>query len=190
MSDQTGVRTEEGVRVPFTFTLSGVLLIIAGIVGLFNPFAAQMSATLFLAWLMIFGGFFGLMGSISFDRGGSRVVSIILSILTILAGVFAIANPLAASVSLTIIVIAWLVARGIIELVSAITTPLHRWWMVAMGLLDLLLAFLLYKAGPAGAMAVIGIYVAISLLFWGIWNLVVSYQVRKTSDQIVNELNS
>lgn len=189
MSENNGVRAPEAARVPFSFTLAGVLLVIAGIVGLFNPFAAQMSATMFLAWLMIFAGVMGLIASFSFDRGGSRVIGIILGALTIFAGFFALANPLAASVTLTVIVIAWLTARGIMELVMAVTTPLHRWWMVGMGLLDLLLAFLLYRAGPSGAMAVIGIYVAISVLFWGIWNLVVSWQVRQVGDAVAEEFS-
>ena len=79
MSGQEGTRTGT-VKVPFTFTLSGVLLVIAGLVGLFNPFAAQMSATLFFAWVLIFAGIFGLVGAFSFDGWGSKLIGILLGL--------------------------------------------------------------------------------------------------------------
>lgn len=188
--NEAGSQRVEGVRAPFAYTLAGVLLVIPGLIGLFNPFAAQMSFTLFLSWLLIFCGAFGLYAAIALDSGGSRIIGVILGILTIIAGIFAIANPMSASVTLTIIIIAWLSARGIIEVVMAITTPLHRWWTLAMGALDLLLAFLLWRAGPLGSVAAVGFYVAISLIFWGVWNLIVSYRVRKVSDKIAQEVSS
>ena len=188
MSGQEGTRTG-AVKVPFTFTLSGVLLVIAGLIGLFNPFAAQMSATLFFAWVLIFAGIFGLIGAFSFDGWGSKLIGILLGLVTAAAGFFALANPVSASITLTIIIISWLIVRGIIELVMAFSAPAHKGWMFAMAALDLLLAFLLWKSGAVGATAAVGFYVAISLLFWGIWNLVISYQVRKTGDAIVNDLN-
>lgn len=178
------------LKVPFTFTLSGVLLVIAGLVGLANPFAATMSATMFFAWILIFAGIFGLVGAFSFDGWGSKLIGILLGLVTAAAGFFALANPVSASITLTIVVISWLTVRGIIELVMAFSAPAHKGWMFAMAALDLLLAFLLYRSGVAGATAAVGFYVAISLLFWGVWNLVVSYQVRKAGDAIASELNS
>src|SRR3546814_16721262 len=51
-------------------------------------------------------------------------------------------EPMTGALSLTLLVVFWLGLRGLLELAWAIRSPAHRGWMIALGILNLLLALL------------------------------------------------
>jgi uncharacterized membrane protein HdeD (DUF308 family) len=94
-------------------------------------------------------------------------------------------DPIAASVSLTFILAALFLVLGLLRLASAVQTyPVPGWgWSLGIGLVDLLLAVLIFAGWPATGLWVIGMFVSIDLLITGIAQIALAISLRN-SDRV------
>src|SRR3546814_17649858 len=72
------------------------------------------------------------------------------------------------ALSLTLLVVFWLGLRGLLELAWAIRSPAHRGWMIALGILNLLLALLVLATISWSSMTLPGYILGLSFLFAGV----------------------
>ena len=121
-----------------------------------------------VGFALLIGGFVEIIGA--FTRGsslGSRILHIILGILYIIVGFDLIADPLAGTITLTLVVGIMLVIDGAIRLWAAVTSDLpHRWWIALAGVISILFGIWLWTNIPISALA-IGVYVGVMLLMAG-----------------------
>jgi uncharacterized membrane protein HdeD (DUF308 family) len=99
----------------------GVLSTLFGLAALLWPFPATLAATLVIGVAFVSSGVFALIAGFRGTGAESRGYSILLGVLSIIAGAVMVARPLTGAISLTIVVAAWLLVRGVAEiaLVSA-----------------------------------------------------------------------
>jgi uncharacterized membrane protein HdeD (DUF308 family) len=83
--------------------------------------------------------------------------------------------PVQGTLSLTAVLIAFLLVEGALTIMYALehrSRPSGRWgWMLASGILDLLLGILLLAGLPGTALWALGLLIGINMLFGG-WALV------------------
>ncbi|GAA2807851.1 HdeD family acid-resistance protein [Kribbella solani] len=115
-------------------------------------------------------------------RGGSRVYLIVLGVIALLAGFFAIVHPGMTAVTLTWILGIWLIVRGIFELAGAFSSQLFvpRWLLVLNGVLSLLLG-ILFAARPGPSAVKIAVLLGITALIWGAVLIGVGLSVRRAA---------
>ncbi len=97
--------------------------------------------------------------------------ALISAVIGIAAGIVLIRWPINGTVSLTLVLIAFFIVEGIATIMYAIehrTQLTGRWgWMLASGIVDLILAGIIFAGLPGTATWALGLLVGINMLFGG-----------------------
>ena len=153
------------------FLIEGIALVVLGIGALILPSFASIGIAILLGWLLLFGGVFGLITTIVGHHAPGFSWSLASSIIAIVAGVLLFGWPALGALSLTVILTVFLLADGFVTIMIALAyrrTQHHRWgWLLANGVLDLVLAAIILVALPASALWAVGIILGIDLVFGG-----------------------
>jgi uncharacterized membrane protein HdeD (DUF308 family) len=153
-------------------TIEGVLLVLLGIAALVMPLLAGLAATLVFAWILILTGVIGLVSAFAGRAHAHLGWSLASAIIALIIGVVLLVYPLAGAVALTTIISVYLLLDGIALIGLALD---HRkrgigpWgWLLASGVIDLVLAALIFFMSAFASAVFIGVMVGISLIFAGI----------------------
>jgi len=153
------------------FVVEGVLLIVLGMIAIAIPPLATLAVTILLGWLFLISGIVGLITSIMARHAPGFWWSILSAIVGILAGLVLLAWPVSGSVSLTLVLIAFFLIEGVATIMYAIEHRRGlsgRWgWLVASGILDLILAGIVIAGLPGTALWAPGLLVGINMVFGG-----------------------
>ena len=164
-------------------TIEGVLLILLGIAALVMPLMAGLAATLVFAWILILSGMIGLISAFAGRAHAHLGWSLASAIIALAIGVILLVYPLAGAVALTTIIAVYLFLDGIALIGLALD---HRrrgispWgWLLASGVIDVLLAALIFFMSAISSAVFIGVVVGISLIFAGVALLLVQRAITR-----------
>ncbi len=150
-----------------TLKISAWLAIAVGFICLLTPFYAGLVATLFL------GGYFvasGILEGIVAFRAPSWLGTlglIVLAIISIVAGLFILTNPLAGLVTVTLVSIASIFVVGVAKLFWSLRVPSGKAILALSGILSILIAIMLYTNFPYSAAWTFGVLVGMNLIMEG-----------------------
>jgi uncharacterized membrane protein HdeD (DUF308 family) len=155
------------------FKIYGVVLIILGLASILLPQVASLATAIMVGWLLVAGGIFGLISDFS---AGTKAPGFWWNLLTaalyLLAGIVLLVNPVAAVLTLTIVLAAYLLATGVTKVVTAFhyksVIPKAWLWVLFSAIVDIVLSGIIIAGLPGTAIWVIGLMVGINLLFTGI----------------------
>jgi len=158
-----------------------VLMILTGVLAIVVPPAAGIAVLVVVAWLLIFSGVAHLVFAWHTRTAGGLVWELLLGILYIFVGVYALFDPAAGLVSLTLVLAIYLLAEGVLELMLSFRLrPLPGSnWLLFDGIITLILAILIWKNWPSSSEWVIGTLVGFSMLFSGAARLSLSLATRR-----------
>jgi uncharacterized membrane protein HdeD (DUF308 family) len=175
------VTTAELSRWWWTFILRGVLAIVFGIVAFISPPATiTVLVLLFGAWALV-DGVFDIVAALqhrTMDR--SWWLTILEGIVGIVAGVLALAFPEIAAASLLLLIAAWSIVTGVIEVVLAIRLREQitgELWLAIAGVLSIAFGVLLFLFPAAGALTIVWIIGAFAIAF-GISLIALGWRLR------------
>jgi len=161
--------------------LIGILLVILGTAGLAAPGLMSIATAVYVAWMLIIGGAFWSYHTWKSNRG--HLMDWLKPFVLILTGGLMLFYPLSgvAAVGLLLAVYLLLDAFGSFVLARELH-PKKGWaWMTFNGIISLLLAMLFLFGWPATSLFLVGIYVAISLIFDGWALIVIGWAARRAS---------
>jgi uncharacterized membrane protein HdeD (DUF308 family) len=172
----TGYRIGGAVRRHWVlFLTEGIVLVVLGILALLAPQVASVAVTVFFGWLLLLSGIMGLVATFRARQAPGFWWSLLSAVIGIVAGVLLIGWPLAGTLSLTAVLIAFLFAEGLVTIMYALehrSALSGRWgWMLASGIVDVGLGVLLLIGLPGTAFWALGLLLGISLIFGG-WALI------------------
>ena len=163
---------------PYTL-ITGILLVVLGTAGILLPGVMSLSTALFVGWLMLIGGI--LWAVHTYQYGPNNVMDWLKPALLFIIGGLMLFYPVLGveAVGLLLAVYLLLDAMHSFALAQSIY-PARGWgWMTFNGVVSALLATLFLIGWPATSLWLVGLYVAISLLFDG-WALVaIGWMLRK-----------
>jgi len=163
--------------------LLGFFFIITGSVGLVLTPLATLSSILLFASFMLAGGTLQLMEAVKAARGWkSRIPHIIGGLLYVVGGLVSIWNPLAASLALTLILAASILAAGVFRIIVAFQhrRELSDWGILLVsGLASVAIAIFIAAAWPYSAIWTLGLFISIDLMFNGWSHVVVAIAAKK-----------
>ena len=173
---QVGERVGAAVRDHWVlFLCEGIALLILGTLAILAPVIASVAATVFFAWILLARGIIGLIATIRARHAPGFWWSLLSALLAIIVGAVLFGWPVQGTLSLTAVLIAFLLVEGALTIMYALehrSRPSGRWgWMLASGILDLLLGILLLAGLPGTALWALGLLIGINMLFGG-WALV------------------
>jgi uncharacterized membrane protein HdeD (DUF308 family) len=161
----------------------GILLIVAGALAVLMPGVAALATALVFGWLLVFSGVFEIAHAFQSRTQGGFGWKLASGVLTLLLGIAIVFVPLAGIASIALLVGAFLFAGGIARTVLAFRLrPRRGWgWVLFDGLLSIALAILILLGWPASSIGFIGLLVGFSLIFTGIWRIILRHQPGMTS---------
>lgn len=143
---------------------------------------ASLAATVIFGSLLLASGIVGLISTLSTRTAPGMLWSLLSAILGIIAGGVLLLWPLQGVLSLTAVLIAFLLAEGVVSIFFALEHRRALWgrwsWMLLSGLVDLGLGILLLTGLPGTALWAIGLIVGINLLFGGCALLAIALHSR------------
>ena len=154
------------------FLVEGILLLVLGAAAIIVPVIATLAFTLFIGWLFLISGVVGLITTFWMRNAPGFWWSLLSGVVGIAAGIVLILWPISGTVSLTLLLIAFFLVEGIVTLMYAFEHRAQlsgRWgWMLASGIVDLILAGIIFAGLPETATWALGLLVGINLLFGGV----------------------
>ena len=176
----------------WTFILRGVAAILFGMLAFLSPgWGIAVLVALFAAWAII-DGIGSLVTGIR-TRGEDRSwwLEILAGIIGIGAGAIAIALPLdVVTTALVLVIAAWAVMTGIIEIVLAVR--LRRvirgeLWMVLAGIASILFGLILVVFPATGALSLVWLIGAFAIVF-GIFDIGLGWRLRGLNEAAPRDL--
>jgi len=165
------------------FLIEGIVLIILGAAAIAVPLIATLAFTIFFGWLLLISGGVGLVSTFSLRPAPGFWWSLLSAILAIAVGFLLIAKPGHGAVSLTLLLIVFFIIEGFSSIVFATEYRQNlpgRWsWMVVSGVVDLILAVLIFLQLPSSAFWAIGLLLGINMVFGGATLVVLALDAKK-----------
>jgi uncharacterized membrane protein HdeD (DUF308 family) len=153
------------------FLVEGIILVVLGLAAIVLPPIATLAFTIIIGWIFLVSGIVGLITTFWARHTPGFWWSLISGIIGIAAGVVLLAWPITGTVSLTLVLIAFFVVEGIASIMYAIEHRNQlsgRWgWMLGSGIIDLILAGIIFAGLPGTAIWALGLLVGINMLFGG-----------------------
>ena len=152
-----------------------------------EPNVATLAVSIFVGWLFFIGGIFRTLWVWRSRAMPGFAWSLLTALLAIVFGLILIFRPLAGALTLTMILVAFFILEGITAIVLAVQHRAHlrSWgWVLFSGIVDLLLAFLIWAGWPSSADWAIGLLVGINMLFFGLSLVMTSLTARLMGNQL------
>ncbi len=154
------------------FLIEGIILVILGIIAIVLPPIATIAFTIIIGWIFLVSGILGLITTFWARQAPGFWWALISAIIAIAAGVVLLLWPISGAVSLTLVLIAFFVVEGIASILYAIEHRNQlsgRWgWMLVSGIIDLILAAIIFSGLPGTAVWALGLLVGINMVFGGV----------------------
>jgi uncharacterized membrane protein HdeD (DUF308 family) len=162
--------------------VQGILLVLAGLLALIFPVASTFTVTLIIGWVLIFSGIFQ---AISLLRGSDSPLfwlPLVSVVLFILIGALILRNPAEGVLTITLLMIIFFMMEGIAKIIFAFSMrSLPNWgWVLASGILAVLISLFLWARLPVTALWLIGMLVGIELIVEGIAVSAIAWRMRRT----------
>ena len=161
----------------------GISLIVLGTLGLWMSFAMTLATVIMFGALLAVGGAFQLLNAFQLKGWKSVLWHVLIALLYIAAGIIIFTDPVFASLSLTI-ALAWiLIAVGMLRIFMAFQLRAVRgwFWPLVSGLISIALGAMILAQWPTSGFWVIGLFVAIEMVFNGWSSVFVALAARKAA---------
>lgn len=153
------------------FLAEGIILVLLGMAAIVVPPLAGLTVTIFIGWMLLFGGVAGLIATFWGRQAPGFIWSLLSALVALAAGVVLLLWPIQGLVTLTYVLIAYFIVDGILTIILAVEHRRQlsgRWeWLVLSGIIDLILAGIIIAGLPGAFAWALGLLVGIDLVFGG-----------------------
>ncbi len=150
------------------FFALGIGLLVLGAIALTTSTLTTFASVIFFGWLLLISGIMQAGYALWVRRGNHFLFSLMIGILNAVAGTLIILKPVTGAMALTLLLAGVFTASGLIRIAGAFFVRTRgRIWIFLNGLVTLALGVLVGLGWPASSLWVIGLFVAIDLIFTG-----------------------
>ena len=166
------------------FLFQGIILGILGAVAIIVPQIATLVVEIFIGWLFLIGGIVRGLTIFRPRNLPGTLWSLLAAVLAIILGLLLVLQPLKGTLTLTMVMIAFFIIQGVLSISISLQFREHlrSWgWTLFSGIVDLILAYLIWKGWPDTATWAIGLLVGINMLFAGLSLVFMALSARNGS---------
>lgn len=147
----------------------GIFCILLGTIGIIIPATFSIGVTIFVGAILLVAGATGLALFYKVSGWAAKTATVISALLSTIAGFILLFHPLFGSETLTLFIASYFIAMGVVKFwLSATNTDTKGWkLMLFSAIISIALGICLWWGWPQTAPYVLGIFVAIELLFDG-----------------------
>ena len=165
------------------FVFQGIVMLILGCLAVAEPVIASVAVDIYIGWLFLLSGVLGLVAMFSSRDVSAFLWMLLTSALSLAVGILLIWKPGEGTVSLTLVLTAFLIAEGVFQVGVSFSyrdvLPDSWGWMLASGIADIVLAGLIIYSWPQSASWTLGLVVGVSLITTGLAIIRTAIEVRK-----------
>jgi uncharacterized membrane protein HdeD (DUF308 family) len=157
-----------------------ILLIVFGGLAILLPIEFSFGVVIVVAWLLMIGGVVHFIHAFR-RHEGHRFWNAAVGIIYFLTGLYLRMNPLLGLAALTLALIAFFVAQGLVDIFLYFRTRGSgaSGWLLFHGVVTLILGLLIWQHWPSGALWVVGTLVGINMIMTGTTRLMLTLAVRR-----------
>ena len=152
-------------------TWLGWAVVVLGLLAIVSPLTAGKATVILLGKIWLIAGLAQLLAAFRADQSASsRLLTAILGAITAVAAIFVLAHPLLGLRFLTFLLVAYLVCEGFWKIIVSLRS-MHTagyLWLLASGILSLLVGLLIWQQWPLAGTSAVGILVGVNLVGTGI----------------------
>src|ERR1700722_13704925 len=153
------------------FLVEGIILVVLGLLAILVPPIATLAVEILFGWLFLVSGVVGLVTTFWMRQAPGFWWALLSAVLGVRAGILLLAWPLSGVLSLTLVLIVFFAIEGVATIMYALEHKRElsgRWgWMLSSGVVDLILAAIIFAGLPGTAAWAIGLLVGINMIFGG-----------------------
>jgi uncharacterized membrane protein HdeD (DUF308 family) len=164
----------------------GIISILLGGIGLYMTFGLTMATVVFFGALILAAGLLQLVQAFGCKGWKGMLAHVLIALLYVAAGILILVDPILASSLLTLVLAGILIVVGAVRIMLALQVrgmAAGWYWALLSGLVSILLGGMIIAQWPASGLWVIGLFVAIELIFSG-WSYVFLALDARKSGQI------
>jgi uncharacterized membrane protein HdeD (DUF308 family) len=183
---EIGTAVANAVRRHSTALIAeGIILVLLGMLAIFVPLFATVTVTIILGWIFLASGVMGLITTFGARQAPGFWWSLVSALIAIAVGLILLAQPIAGAVSLTFVLIVFFVVEGVATIMYALEHRRElsgRWeWMLISGIIDLVLAGIIFAGLPGTAAWALGLLVGINMVFGGVALVAIALRARSNA---------
>ncbi|MFD4865517.1 HdeD family acid-resistance protein [Streptomyces sp. NPDC058412] len=149
--------------------LLGVILVLAGLVGLVYTGLATLTSMFLFGWLLLIGGAVGLLQAVQSRKSNYFWLAVVVAAINLAAGFVILRRPEASAEALTMFAALLFLTGGLFRLVGALVVRgSHFGLALVQGAFGVLLGVLILSNWPGNSLYVIGTFFSLALLFDGL----------------------
>lgn len=162
--------------------IAGLIALVGGIIALLNPLAATITAVMLTGWLLVIVGVIEVVGVFSATGWGARLLSLVLGVLTVILGLYILANPIMSTLALTWLAGIMFLATGATKIVLSLGLrgSGYLWVVLLSGVVSVVLGMMVLSNFPYSAAGILGILLAVELISTGVANIGLALRLRET----------
>lgn len=169
----------------YWFIALGVLLNFTGLIALVFPLAFTLAVEMIVAWVFLIAGIAHLVHAFGTRGWGNFALQILGGLIYLAAGVVLLARPVEGTAFLTLVVAATFIVDGMLRTIMAFAMDRGTgWgWMLAGGVLSIVLGMAIFALFPGSALWLLGVLVGINFIGSGIGFVVLAVAAGDAADE-------
>ncbi|MDZ4819467.1 MAG: HdeD family acid-resistance protein [Planctomycetota bacterium] len=159
---------------------AGFVFTLLGMIGLGMATAVSELFTLYFGILLIIGGVVEFFHAFKSRLGNGLILEMLIGILYIVAGAWAVSAPLQAMLTLTFLIGCAFLASGILRMIMAFQMRSHASWGAVLfgAILSVILGLMIINEWPESSLWVIGTLISVEMIIYGVSLLMVGFGMR------------
>jgi uncharacterized membrane protein HdeD (DUF308 family) len=147
----------------------GVFLVILGVIATGSAVATTLLSVIVVGWVLLVSGAGLVIFSFLTGKWSGFLLSLAAGVLSIIAGIELLGNPVAGAVAITMVIGTVLLVAGVFRSISAIAMRFPNWgWALLSGIVTFALGVILVRNWQVTALWFLGFAVGIDLILHGI----------------------
>jgi len=162
--------TQTNAAVGGHFKWLGIVLIVLGMAAIVTPAAAGSAVVVVIGIILLGAGVAAAIRGLQGDTAMEKVLGLVVGVVTALAGVAVLANPLFGLGLLTLLLAGYFLVDGACKVVVSFRfRPASGWtWLLLSGAVSLLLGALIWSQWPMSGLWAVGVLVGLNLISTGL----------------------
>jgi uncharacterized membrane protein HdeD (DUF308 family) len=153
------------------FLAQGVIMLILGVLAIIWPGISTIAVDIYVGWLFLLSGIVGIFTMFLARDVQAFLWMLLTAALSLFVGVILVWHPTEGAVSLTMVLTAFFIVEGIVQIVASLgyrdVFPNQWGWLLASGIADLILAGIIIAGWPGTATRALGLIAGVNLITSG-----------------------
>jgi uncharacterized membrane protein HdeD (DUF308 family) len=163
----------------------GVFLVLLGAIASYTAVATTMLSVVFLGWILLAAGAGLVLLSFLTGRWSGFLLTLAAGILSIIAGIATLSNPVSGAVAITLMIGTILIAAGLYRSIASIVMQFPYWgWALLSGIVAFALGVMLVRGWQSTSLVFLGLAIGIDLILHGFSWIMFSQRIHSLAGEL------